>query len=161
MKLSGILFAILALLAVLAAGCTSTGTGTPTTVTPAQTIVTTTSTVIPLTTPTFEIADVYMEGNFSFQSEKEQTVKEFRVVNPSWGIHFEVLPLLDDPQYCWFKIAVENVDSGRKETYGYGRDFSNEKVQSIPMYNAGPYKITMTGNKVKVMVIAGKRLPGT
>jgi hypothetical protein len=96
---------------------------------------------------------------YTFQSDKDVLVKEFRVVNSSWGIKFRIQPLLDDPQYCWFKMEVENLNTGRKETLGYGREFSIETNRTIPMYSPGPYQVTMTGNKVKVWVQVGDRMP--
>jgi hypothetical protein len=81
------------------------------------------------------------------------------VDNPSWGIDINVLPLNDDMQYCWFQIKVTNIDNGQTETYGYGRSYSYEKHQQIPMYTTGPYQIDMTGNRVKVDVTAAKRNP--
>jgi len=94
-----------------------------------------------------------------FQNEKDIRTEEFRVDNPAWGIDFVVLPLNDDPQYCWFEMTVTNMDNGQKDTYGFGRTYGFEKHQQFPMYVTGPYKVEMKGNLVKVDVTAAKRNP--
>ncbi len=151
--------------ALIAAGCTTTGNGgaaqTTTPVVTATTVPTTMPTSVPLIQPTFEFSDYYLNEpmGYTFQSDKDVLVKEFRVVNSSWGIKFRIQPLIDDPQYCWFKMVVENLNTGRVETMGYGREFSADTNQTIPMYSPGPYRVTMTGNKVKVWVQVGNRMP--
>jgi hypothetical protein len=109
--------------------------------------------------PSFSLGDHYLQKSYSFQSEKDLYTEQFHVDNPSWGIDFNVLPLNDNLQYCWFQMNVTNMDTGQTDTYGYGRSYSYETHQQIPMYTTGPYKIDMTGNLVKVDVTAAKRNP--
>jgi hypothetical protein len=107
----------------------------------------------------FTLGDHYLQKSYSFQSESQVETEQFRVDNPAWGIEFDILPLNDDPQYCWFEMKVTNVDTGRSETYGYGRSNGYELKNQIPMYTTGPYKLEMKGNRVKVDVTAAKRTP--
>ncbi len=109
--------------------------------------------------PSFSFGDHYLQKSYSFQSEKDVYVEQVRVDNPSWGLVFDVLPLNDDPQYCWFEMNLTNIDTLQSDTYGYGRDNGFEKHQIYPMYNTGPYKIEMKGNRVKVDVTVAKRNP--
>ena len=111
------------------------------------------------TTIVFTLGDQYLQKSYSFQSEKDVYVEQVRVDNPSWGIVFDVLPLNDDPQYCWFEMKVTNIDTQQSDIYGYGRDKGFEKHQLYPMYITGPYKIEMKGNRVKVDVTMAKRNP--
>jgi hypothetical protein len=143
---------------VMIAGCT-----TPSPVIPVTTPVTATVVPTPVTTavpqPSFSIGDHYLQKSYVFQSEKDVFTENFRVDNPSWAIEFDVLPLNDDLQYCWFTLNVTNLDTGRVDTYGYGRENGFELKHQIPMYNIGPYKLEMRGNRVKVDVTAAKRNP--
>jgi hypothetical protein len=107
----------------------------------------------------FSFGDQYLQKSYSFQSEKDVYVEQVRVDNPSWGLGFDVLPLNDDPQYCWFEMKVTNIDTQQFDIYGYGRDKGFEKHQLYPMYTTGPYKIEMKGNRVKVDVTLAKRNP--
>jgi hypothetical protein len=107
----------------------------------------------------FTLGDHYLQKSYSFQSESQLETEQFRVDNPAWGIEFDILPLNDDPQYCWFEMKVTNVDTGRSETYGYGRSNGYELKNQIPMYTTGPYELEMKGNRVKVDVTAAKRNP--
>jgi len=109
--------------------------------------------------PSFSFGDQYLQKSYSFQSEKDVYVEQIRVDNPSWGLGFDVLPLNDDPQYCWFEMNVTNIDTQQFDIYGYGRDKGFEKHQRYPMYTTGPYKIEMKGNLVKVDVTMAKRNP--
>ena len=109
--------------------------------------------------PSFSLGDQYLQKSYSFQSEKDVYVEQVRVDNPSWGFGFDVLPLNDDPQYCWFEMNVTNIDTQQSDIYGYGRDKGFEKHQLYPMYTTGPYKIEMKGNRVKVDVTIAKRNP--
>ena len=109
--------------------------------------------------PSFAMGDHYLQESYSFQSEKDVVVKEFRVDNPAWGIEFDVLPLNDNTIYCWFEMKVTNVNTGQTDTYGYGRNNGFDLKNQIPMYTTGPYKLEMTGNRVKVDVTAAKRKP--
>jgi hypothetical protein len=104
-------------------------------------------------------ANVHLQKSYSLQSETDVRTEEFRVDNPSWGIGFDVLPLSDDLQSCWFELTVTNMDTMRNETFGYGRDKSFELHQQYPMYTTGPYKISIKGQRVKVDVTAAKRNP--
>ena len=70
-----------------------------------------------------------------------------------------LLPLNDDPQYCWFEMTVTNLDSQKSQTYGFGRTYAYDTYQQYPMYTTGPYKIEMKGNLVKVDLDVAKRLP--
>jgi hypothetical protein len=149
---------VLIIAGVAIAGCTQNQAPavTPTPV-PAGTPAAAVTTVAPQ--PSFSLGDHYLQKSYSFQSEKDLYTEQFRVDNPSWGIDFNVLPLNDNLQYCWFQIKVTNIDNGQSDTYGYGRSYSYETHQQIPMYTTGPYKIEMTGNRVKVDVTAAKRNP--
>jgi hypothetical protein len=109
--------------------------------------------------PSFTLGDHYLQKSYSFQSEKDVVEEQFRVDNPAWGISFDILPLNDNTQYCWFEMKVTNMDTGQTETYGYGRDNGYELNHLIPMYTTGPYKLEMKGNRVKVDVTAAKRNP--
>jgi hypothetical protein len=114
---------------------------------------------VPVPQPSFSFGDHYLQKSYSFQSEKDVYVEQVRVDNPSWGFGFDVLPLNDDPQYCWFEMNVTNIDTQQSDIYGYGRDKGFEKHQIYPMYTTGPYKIEMKGNRVKVDVTMAKRNP--
>jgi len=151
----------LVLACVLLAGCTGT-TKAPAAATPAPT-----AAPVPMATatstpqPVFSLGDSYVDrpNGYTFNTEKDVTTEEFRVDTPSWGIWFKVRPLNENLQSCWFIMNVTNEDLGRTETFGYGGQQSFELEQTIPMYNDGPYQITMTGNCVKVWMKAAKRLP--
>ena len=153
-------FVILALViaGVMVAGCTQSPAA------PVATPVPTTDVSMPVA-PTIEarssftLGDHYLQKSYSFQSEKDVVEEQFRVDNPSWGISFDVLPLNDNTIYCWFVMKVTNMDNGRTDTYGYGRDNGFELNHQIPMYTTGPYKLEMTGNRVKVDVTAAIRNP--
>lgn len=159
-----VLAAILLVIAcVMMAGC-SGSQGTAATATPTVASVTpgapaATAVVTATQQPAFALGDHYLQGSYSFQSEKDVRTEQFRVDNPSWGIDLVVLPLNDDPQYCWFEMTVTNMDNGQNDTYGYGRSYVYEKHQQFPMYVTGPYTIEMKGNRVKVDVTAAKRNP--
>ena len=153
------LFVILALViaGVIIAGCTQS---------PAVPIATPTSNAVatPMaptvqSRPSFTMGDHYLQKSYSFQSEKDVFVEQFRVDNPAWGIEFDVLPLNDDTIYCWFEMKVTNVDNGQSQIYGYGRENGFDLKNQIPMYTTGPYKLEMKGNRVKVDVTAAKRNP--
>jgi hypothetical protein len=113
----------------------------------------------PVPQPSFSLGNQYLQKSYSFQSEKDVYVEQIRVDNPSWGLGFDVLPLNDNPQYCWFEMNVTNIDTQQFDIYGYGRDKGFEKHQRYPMYTTGPYKIEMKGNLVKVDVTMAKRNP--
>jgi hypothetical protein len=154
---------MLVIAAVLIAGCTQ---GTAPAVTSAPTAVTAETAAAAAATTTipqvsFTLGDHYLgdPGGYQLLTEKDTVVKEFRVDNDSWGIYFKVLPLNDDLQSCWFRLDTTDVNSNKSDSYGYGRQYSFEKEQWIPMYKQGSYKLSMTGNNVKVWVTAAKRNP--
>jgi hypothetical protein len=153
---------MLVITGVAIAGCTQTqgtaATPAPTSVS-APSATSATAIVTAVQQPSFTLGDHYLQKSYTLQSEKDLYSEQFRVDNPSWGIDLTVLPLNDDPQYCWFEMNVTNMDTGRTDTYGFGRTYSYEKHQQFPMYVTGPYKIDMKGNRVKVDVIAAKRNP--
>ena len=158
MKYRLVVIFTLILAGVLIAGCTSP-TVSPVTATPTPGTVVTTATPTPSPQPSFSMGDHYLQKSYTFQSEKDVITEEFRVDNPSWAIEFDVLPLNDNLQYCWFEMNVTNMDTVHTETYGYGRANGFELKHQIPMYNTGPYKLEMRGNRVKVDVTAAKRNP--
>ncbi len=114
---------------------------------------------IPLPQPSFSMGDHYLKKTYAFPSEKQIYIEEIRVDTASWGIEFDVLPLTDNVIYSWFEMNVTNTDTGQTDTYGYGRTNGFELKHLIPMYNTGPYKIEMRGNRVKVDVAMAKRNP--
>ena len=146
------------LVVVFAAGCT----GSQSSATPALTTAGAVSSAAPTATqiPSFTLGEKYLEKKYSFTSES-QTYSEgpFRITNDPWGIELTVIPTNEDPQYTWFTITATNIDSGHSETFGYGRTYGFEKHQIIPMYNGGPYKFEMKGNRVSVNVNVAKRNP--
>ncbi|OPX63262.1 MULTISPECIES: hypothetical protein [unclassified Methanoregula] len=151
---------ILVIAGVLLAGCTGTQQLPPATPVPTATAAPGMSTLPPTTSPpSFTLGDHYLQKSYSLHSETEAVTEQFRVDNPSWGIGFKVLPLSDDLQSCWFEMTITNLDTNRNETFGYGRDKSFELYQQYPMYNPGPYRLTLRGNRVKVDVTAAKRNP--
>jgi len=127
--------------------------------TPVYTTEVTETATIPVPHPSFSLSDVYLHKSYSFQSETQYFVEEIRVDNASWGIKFDVTPLTEDVIYSWFEMNVTNTDTGLTETFGYGRTNGFELKHLIPMYNAGPYKIEMRGNHVKIDVTMAKRNP--
>ncbi len=141
------------------AGCTSTLAPPTPNSTAAPTLVPTTTVTSENQQPVFTLGDHYLQNQYTFDSEKDIITEQFHVEYPSWGIEFNVTPLNDNVNYCWFTMDVLNEDSGQVDHYGYGREFSYEKDQRIPMYRTGPYKIEMKGNRVKVVVTAAKRYP--
>jgi hypothetical protein len=96
---------------------------------------------------------------YSFTSEKDLYTEQFRATNEPWGIEFTVNPTNEDPQYTWFEIKITQMDTGKTDTFGYGRTYDFEKHQMHPMYNSGPYKVEMKGNRVSVTVNIAKRNP--
>jgi hypothetical protein len=151
------LISCLIIVTVLAAGCTGTRTETIPTAT------TVPAAVPPTTTQTasFTLGETYLSRPtpYSFTSEKDIYTEQFRVTNEPWAIEFSVNPTHEDPQYTWFEMKVTQLDTGKTDTFGYGRTYGYEKYQLIPMYNGGPYKIEMKGNRVSVHVNVAKRNP--
>jgi len=154
MKVCIALAICLLLIGVLAAGCT--GSQSP----PASPSVPVPVSPPPLPTQTASITmgDHYLQKSYSFQGENDVRTEQFRVSSPSWGIQFTVVPLNENIQYCWFEMKVTNMDTGREDTYGYGRDKGFERKQVYPMYITGPYTIVMKGNRVKVDVDVAQRI---
>lgn len=158
MKFAASLIICVLLAALVSAGCTGTqpaATPTPTTVV----ATTTTAAPTPSQTVSFTMGDHYLKKSYSFQSESDIRTEQLRIDDPSWGIEYTILPLNDDPQYCWFTMTVSNINTGRNETFGYGRTFSFEKYQQYPMYSPGAYVFTLKGNRVKVDLNVAKRNP--
>jgi hypothetical protein len=160
MKNSVIIFLILIFAGAISAGCIQGlvpgTTPAPTTVQASEIAQTPTS---PPPKPSFSMSDHYLKKTYAFQSEKQLYTEEIRVDTPSWGIEFDILPLTDNVVYSWFEMNVTNTDTGQTDIYGYGRTNGFELKHLIPMYNTGPYKIEMRGNRVKVDVAVAKRNP--
>ena len=127
--------------------------------TPVLTSEVTPTPTIPLPQPSFSLGDHYLMKSYAFQNEKQIYGEEIRVDTASWGIVFDVLPLTDNVIYSWFEMNVINTDTGQTDTYGYGRTNGFQLKHLIPMYNTGPYKIEMRGNRVKVDIAVAKRSP--
>jgi hypothetical protein len=145
---------------VIIAGCVQDiGSGTTPGPTPVQTSEETQIPSIPVKQPTFSFGNHYLKKTYAFQNEKQIFEEEIRVDDPSWGIEFDVSPLQDNTIFSWFEMNVTNTDTGQLDTYGYGRTNGFELRHLIPMYNAGPYKLEMRGNLVKVDVTVAKRNP--
>lgn len=156
MKHSVLVILALIIAGVMVAGCTQSPAVPATAPTPtAATVVVTPAQA----RPSFTMGDHYLQKSYSFQSEKDVFVEQFRVDNPAWGIEFDVLPLNDNTIYCWFEMKVTNIDTGQVDTYGYGRENGFDLKNQVPMYTTGPYKLEMKGNRVKVDVTAAKRNP--
>jgi len=158
MKIAASLIICVLLAALVSAGCTGTqpaATPTPTTVV----ATTATASPTPSQTVSFTMGDHYLKKSYSFQSESDVRTEQLRIDDPSWGVEYTILPLNDDPQYCWFTMTVSNVNTGRNETFGYGRTFSYDTHQQYPMYSPGAYVITLKGNRVKVDLNIAKRNP--
>jgi hypothetical protein len=154
------IFLILIFALAISAGCIQgLLPGTTPEPTPVQTSEIAQTPTIPLSKPSFSMSDHYLKKTYAFQSEKQIYTEEIRVDTVSWGIEFDVLPLTDDVVYSWFEMNVTNTDTGQSDIYGYGRTNGFELKHLIPMYNTGPYKIEMRGNRVKVDVTVAKRNP--
>jgi hypothetical protein len=160
MKNRIIIFLILIFALAISAGCIQgLLPGTTPEPTPVQTSEIAQTPTIPLPKPSFSMSDHYLKKTYAFQSEKQIYTEEIRVDTVSWGIEFDVLPLTDNVVYSWFEMNVTNTDTGQSDIYGYGRTNGFELKHLIPMYNTGPYKIEMRGNRVKVDVAVAKRNP--
>jgi hypothetical protein len=154
------IFLILIFALAISAGCVQgLLPGTTPAPTPVQTSEIAQTPTIPLPKPSFSMSDHYLKKTYAFQSEKQIYTEEIRVDTVSWGIEFDVLPLTDNVVYSWFEMNVTNTDTGQSDIYGYGRTNGFELKHLIPMYNTGPYKIEMRGNRVKVDVAVAKRNP--
>lgn len=160
MKNRIIIFLIFIFALAISAGCIQgLLPGTTPAPTPIQTSEIAQTPTIPLPKPSFSMSDHYLKKTYAFQSEKQIYTEEIRVDTVSWGIEFDVLPLTDNVVYSWFEMNVTNTDTGQSDIYGYGRTNGFELKHLIPMYNTGPYKIEMRGNRVKVDVAVAKRNP--
>jgi hypothetical protein len=143
---------------VILAGCTAPAAQpSPAATTPATIAAPVTTTAVPQFS--FTLGPEYLHKKYSFTSESETFSEQFRVTNDPWAIDFTVNPTNTDPQYTWFEITATNTDSGRSETFGYGSSYPLDKYQQHPMYNAGPYRFDLKGNRVSVEVIIAKRNP--
>jgi len=151
------LIVCLVIIGALTAGCT----GTQPTHSPVPTTGPATALATPTQTTSFTFGASYLSppSPYSFTSEKDLYTEQFRATNEPWGIEFTVNPTNEDPQYTWFEIKVTQTDTGKTETFGYGRTYDYEKHQVHPMYNGGPYTIEMKGNRVSVRVDIAKRNP--
>ncbi|OPY37397.1 MAG: hypothetical protein A4E35_01313 [Methanoregula sp. PtaU1.Bin051] len=151
------LLACMILITVLLAGCTGTQTATP----PVQTTAAGSPTVAATPAESFELGASYLSHPtpYSFTSEKDLYTEQFRATNEPWGVEFTVNPTNEDPQYTWFKIKLTQMDTGKTDTFGYGREFAYDKYQLHRMYASGPYKVEMTGNRVSVRVDIAKIKP--
>jgi hypothetical protein len=149
---------LLVIAAACIAGCTQ---GPAPAATPVPTAAVTQASATAAPVATFSLGEQYLpHKKYSFNSEKDVfTEGPFRVTNDPWAIDFTVNPMSTDPKSTWFEITATNIDTGRSETFGYGRTHPLEKHQQIPMYNEGPYKFDMKGNLVSVDVVVAKRNP--
>jgi hypothetical protein len=160
MKNSLFIFLILIFAGAISAGCIQgLVPGTTPASTPVQTSEIAQTPTGPPQKPSFSMSDHYLKKTYAFQNESQIYTEEIRVDTPSWGIEFDVLPLTDNVVYSWFEMNVTNTDTGQTDIYGYGRTNGFELKHLIPMYNTGPYKIEMRGNRVKVDVTVAKRNP--
>jgi hypothetical protein len=160
MKNSLFIFLILIFAGAISAGCIQgLVPGTTPALTPVQTSEIAQTPTGPPQKPSFSMSDHYLKKTYAFQNESQIYTEEIRVDTPSWGIEFDVLPLTDNVVYSWFEMNVTNTDTGQTDIYGYGRTNGFELKHLIPMYNTGPYKIEMRGNRVKVDVTVAKRNP--
>ncbi len=159
MKYIGIWLLILG--AIMLAGCTVTPAPPQPTPVPTATSAVPTPTTVATTRPAFTMGGHYLDdpGGYRLLNANDTVVKEFRVDSPSWGIYFKVQPLTDNLQSCWFIVNVSNIDTGARESYGFGGSYPADTEQWIPMYKEGPYQLTMAGTNVKVWLTAAKRLP--
>jgi hypothetical protein len=154
------IFLILIFAGAISAGCIQgLVPGTPPASTPVQTSEIAQTPTGPPPKPSFSMSDHYLKKTYAFQNESQIYTEEIRVDTPSWGFEFDVLPLTDNVVYSWFEMNVTNTDTGQTDIYGYGRTNGFELKHLIPMYNTGPYKIEMRGNRVKVDVTVAKRNP--
>lgn len=158
-KIPELIIFALVVAGIVAAGCTGTQAPPPPVTTAAPTPTPDTTVVPDHQQPVFTLGDHYLQKSYTFSSENDVFDEQFYVDDPSWGIDFNTTPLNDNVNYCWFTMDVTNVNNGQTDHYGYGRTFSYDTDQKVPMYRTGPYKIEMKGNRVKVVVTAAKRYP--
>jgi hypothetical protein len=148
---------LLVLAAAFFAGCTQTAAPTATpvpTAAPTQTAVTTAS------LPAFTLGDSFFAKKYSWQDGAEVYTEQFMVPEGQpWGVKYDITPLNDDPQKCWYEVTVSDVNNpSHTQSFGYNRgSYSNEKSQIHPVYGHGSFKIEMKGNYVKVDMTAAKR----
>jgi len=159
MKGSGLVFLVLVLVGVLIAGCTQSPLPV---VSPPATPVTTVVTTPTASQPSFTLGDIYFNEPYGyiFNNQTDRIERSFIVDSPAWGIDLKVIPTNNESiSNSWFVIDVINTNSKKSDSFGYGGNFSLTEKQLIPMYNQGPYKITMKGNQVKVWFTVAKRNP--
>jgi len=112
--------------------------------------------------PSFTLGDIYFNEPYGyiFNNQTDRIERSFIVDSPAWGIDLKVIPTNNESiSNSWFVIDVINTNSKKSDSFGYGGNFSLTEKQLIPMYNQGPYKITMKGNQVKVWFTVAKRNP--
>ncbi|MFA4860160.1 hypothetical protein [Methanoregula sp.] len=159
MKRCGLVLLVLVLAGVFIAGCTQSPLPL---VTPTTTPVTAAATTTTASQPSFSLGDVYFNEPYGyiFSNKTAGIERSFMVDNPAWGIDLKVLSLNNESlNNSWFTMDVTNTNSKKTDSFGYGGNFSFTEKQMIPMYNQGPYKITMKGNQVKVWFTVAKRNP--
>jgi hypothetical protein len=156
MKYSVLALFLLVLAAVLITGCTQSPAPAAT---PAPTAAVTQASATVMPKATFAMGQEYLHKKYSFTSEKDVFSEQFRVTNDPWAIDITVNPMNEDPQYTWFEITATNIDNGHAQTFGYGRTYPLDRHQQFPMYNEGPYRFDMKGNRVSVDVNIAKRNP--
>jgi hypothetical protein len=160
MKRCGFVLLALILAGSLLAGCTQNPLPS---VIPASTAPASTTPPAATTTlqPSFTLGDIYLNDPYGYVFDGTTMVIErsFIVDSPSWGILLKVTPRNGDPTSGWFTMNVTNTNTQKTDLFGYGGNFSLSQEQLIPMYNMGPYKITMKGSGVKVFVTVAKRKP--
>ncbi|WP_321505598.1 hypothetical protein [uncultured Methanoregula sp.] len=160
MKSCGLVIVMLVLAGVLISGCTQSPI--PLVTPPATQVTTPVTTTTVSQQPSFTLGDVYFNEPYGyiFSNQTASIERSFIVDNPAWGIDLKVLSLNNESvNNSWFTMDVTNTNTKKTDSFGYGRNFSFTQKQMIPMYNQGPYKITMKGNEVKVWFTVAKRNP--
>jgi hypothetical protein len=151
-------FFLLIITAILIACCMQQAPPAPVAIpSPTVPVTETIATVVPQ--PSFSLGDQYLSNQYKFNTPTDVYSEQFMVDNSSWAIKFAVSPKSDNLEKCWFQLNVTDMNKGLIGTYGYGKNYSYEKDQLIPLYKTGSYKIDMKGNLVTVDIIAAKRNP--
>lgn len=163
MKRYPLLCLVFVLAGAIIAGCTGTDSqttapsATATTI-PAGTPIATGSAAVSAT-PTFALGDHYIQKSYSFHNTNDTYTEQVRIDNQSWAVAYKVTPLTDDTKTGWFEVTVTNVDSKKSQSFGYGGTYAYDTYQQHPMYGAGSYQVSLTGNLTKVDLDVAKRLP--
>lgn len=140
------------------AGCTqSTAPAVP----PAQPTAQPQQAVTAAPQTTFTLGDHFFDKKYSWQDGNDVYTEQFIVPQGQpWGVKYDITPLNDDPQKCWYEVTISNVDNpSQKYTFGYARSYPSDKSQLHAVYGYGSYKVEMKGNYVKVDMTAAKRNP--